>query len=126
MPDEPNLSASLGGDRAIDHRTLNTVFSTLAHRDRRLVLDHLTDCPGGTTTLDALAEAVVGAKSDCEPDGRTVRDVRTTLHHVHLPKLDDSNVVRYDPVNHLVHYRETPAVERLLQVFERGRRRCRS
>lgn len=76
-------------------------------RRRRLVIEELLDrqCP---TTVDELAasiadeEGIPGESTDYER-------LRTTLHHVDLPALDDAGFLTYDPGRNTA----TPTVERL-------------
>lgn len=54
---------------------------------------------GGPVDLDELSRGVVGLITDEPPDevgGTSLRQVRTWLHHGHLPVLDDHGVVAYD------------------------------
>lgn len=78
-------------------------FRVLADFRRRHVLDVLEDAdePCG---LDGLATAI---------EAREVRtadadDVRITLHHVHLPMLDDAGLVEYDPATGTVESATSP------------------
>lgn len=65
------------------------LFDALAHRRRRRVVAYVAD-RNGETTLDAVAEHL------CDDCGEDRERVRVSLHHRHLPKLDDLGVLDYD------------------------------
>ena len=51
----------------------------------------------GPLALDELATAVAERESGVDPaEPGTVSNVAVTLHHIHLPKMDDLGVVDYD------------------------------
>lgn len=66
---------------------------------RRILLDVLDDRPT-PIDLDALAEAVETRENGSEPE--TVQQVAIALHHNHLPKLAELDVVEYDPETRIV------------------------
>lgn len=45
---------------------------------------------------DDLAREVAAREADGEPSTEVVEEVQVTLHHVHLPKLDDAGLIDYD------------------------------
>ena len=75
-----------------DNLSETDIFALLARRRRRLILRILQDSPASMTPR-ALAERI----QECEstPDG-DLRDITVSLAHVHLPKLDEAQVIRYD------------------------------
>jgi len=78
--------------------TENERHRLLASEHRRAVIDVLADRPR-PMDLEELAVAV----SERDPGGDHVgRDraarMAVSLHHVHLPKMDDVGIVDYDPV----------------------------
>ena len=82
-----------------DDRTLSEArLTSVVDPRRRAVLTALQD---EETVVDrrALAERVAAIENDAAPadvpDG-TVDDVLLSLHHVHLPKLDDAGYLAYD------------------------------
>lgn len=95
------------------------MFVLLAKRRRRLALEILQESPSALTT-----EELTNRLVDREFENATVDDVqsvRLTLHHNHLPQLDESNVVDYDAAEETVH----PGVnfDSLLRILERARAR---
>lgn len=73
---------------------------TVLKRDRRrTVVSVLSRTRHETVTLTGLTAAVATAEHDGESgdiDREQRRAVRTSLHHVHLPKLDEAGLVEYD------------------------------
>jgi DNA-binding transcriptional ArsR family regulator len=96
----------------IDTPAPSVIFSTLASARRRLVLRELLE-HGPSLTVDALAERI----SDHRPNTDS-RRVFAQLHHSHLPKLEDSGLVRIE--EDLVTLEEhAKAVEPYLLLAER-------
>jgi hypothetical protein len=73
--------------------TLSTAF---AHERRRLVLRHLLRHDDGVD-LDSLVDAIRAAERALDPGTDNSRQsIRISLHHSHLPLLDDARLVEYD------------------------------
>lgn len=72
----------------------------LAAERRRVTLDVLAD-RAGPVDLEDLSAAVAAREADAEDEGevdeRSVERVACTLHHSHLPKMDEVGLVDYDP-----------------------------
>lgn len=83
---------------------VDEVYEALSNERRRLVLTVLEE---GTTPMDlpVLARRVARAETDREGgsvSGSTVERVTISLHHLHLPKLDDAGLVEYDAEDNAV------------------------
>ncbi|ODR83351.1 hypothetical protein BG842_10110 [Haladaptatus sp. W1] len=74
----------------IDTPAPSVIFSTLASSRRRLVLRELIE-HGPSLTVPTLAERISDQQSDTDQ-----RRVFAQLHHSHLPKLEDSGMVRIE------------------------------
>ena len=77
----------------------DAVFRVLSDEYRRCVLYYLQERE--SATVDELATVLTGwtqAREDAfeiaTPDGR--REVEMTLHHFHLPRMDEAGFVRYE------------------------------
>lgn len=72
------------------------LYRALAVPERRAVLSYLLDESEATFAelTDAVASAQTSDGDSADPDTR--ERVRKTLHHVHLPLLQDTGLVRYD------------------------------
>ncbi|MDG5777937.1 hypothetical protein VB773_05305 [Haloarculaceae archaeon H-GB2-1] len=89
---------------------LDDLFSALADSDCRTVLYHFQESDDAVATLDELVE-LNGA---CEAENRDESQRRITLHHSVLPKLDDLDVVEYEPAEQRVQYRDPEWIEPLI------------
>lgn len=95
--DEITLVETLVGRRAaslldapVAESSLDEAFEVLAHRDRRAAIATLRGT-GEPLAVPAVAEGV----RERSHDDRPTRKLAVSLAHVHLPKLDDVNVVEY-------------------------------
>lgn len=74
----------------------------LAAERRRLALDVLADRTA-PVDLEDLATAISAREADAPPRPTYTDDrVAITLHHQHLPMLDEAGVVDYDPASRRV------------------------
>ena len=91
--------------------TVNDVLSALARPECRRVVGYFRDRSADTATLEELARACVDEESDLD---------RTTgqLHHVILPKLDETGIVDYDARSSTVRYHGDPTAEAVLDAIE--------
>lgn len=76
-------------------------YQLLSSVRRRLTVEVLCE-EDPPTELTDIAEVVARREFGDEPDESEVKHVATTLHHVHLPALDDYGAVKYDPEFHQV------------------------
>ncbi|MGQ3412936.1 DUF7344 domain-containing protein [Natrinema sp. LN54] len=73
------------------------VLSAVASEQRRAVLRSLDRTDGKTIAVGALTDRVAEAlRNGGVPDDEQRQRVRTALHHIHLPKLEDSGLIAYD------------------------------
>jgi len=78
------------------------VVDALSDATRRAALAALVES-GATVTIGELAEALAQRSARWEPDTGTDRtDLRTALHHAHLPALADAGGITFDPESGLV------------------------
>jgi len=83
-------------DRRTGQLTDSERHELLANERRRNVLAVL-DRETTPVTLETVAGQVAGHETaPAMPDVDTVRSVRISLHHVHLPKMTSLGVVEYD------------------------------
>ncbi len=93
--------------------SLDLIFELLSDQRRRYVLYYLTEQPDGVATVDEVTDVVAtrrAEKRDQEPE--TVRDqIRTSLQHVHLPKLEAAGLLEHDRRSETVRYWSQPSLE---------------
>ncbi|WP_135828637.1 DUF7344 domain-containing protein [Halorussus halobius] len=117
MPDSD--AAELPTDRAFDllgDATRRRTVAALRAADGAVALDDLVD--------DVVERVSDGTPGDVPSDRR--ERVAASLHHCHLPKLDDADVVAYDPTENRVAV--TPDADELapfLDAIETGVERVR-
>ena len=99
--------------RTGEELTTSTVFELLSDRHRRLALYCLAE------RVDAISLPDL-ARDIARRDGREqVEQISTALRHSHLPKLDEADVVRYEPeVDRIL---PQPAITRLQPYLELAR-----
>ncbi len=101
----------------------NTIFDLLLDQRRRYALYYLSRRVGAVS-IEELAEAIALREGTQRPD--SLERISTGLHHNHLPKLVDANVVTYDPATERVErlsaaatldpYLELAAIDELSQA----------
>ncbi|SEW13018.1 DUF7344 domain-containing protein [Halobacterium jilantaiense] len=73
---------------------------TLLRDDRRrLVLDVFAERPS-TVTLSEVATEIDAREGGYDADSDAVERVEVSLHHTHLPKMDELGVLSYRPETH--------------------------
>lgn len=68
----------------------------LSAERRRLVLTILTEQTTPIELADLAAEIAAQKESDDATSEETLNRIQVTLHHTHLPKMDDLGVIDYD------------------------------
>ena len=95
--------------------TLDLVFELLADRQRRYTLYYLYEQPDGVGTVDDVVDFVTANEDDrCESEDRSAH-VRTSLTHIHLPKLAEAGTIEYDSRSEMIRYWKQPALEEWLE-----------
>lgn len=116
MTDDHASDGEHEGDRLPSH-----VFRLLASENRRKLLELLADDPDATHRLDDLVERIserAGDSSDPVEWGERADRLRTALHHTDLPKLDEADVVEYDPTEQRVRYVGDDVLETYLESID--------
>lgn len=97
----PNLTTQLPGHAQEAELTESERCHILRDERRRQVLDILTEHAAGIG-LDDLAERVADRTDVVARGQTTINRVAISLHHKHLPMLDDYDVIEYDQDAHWV------------------------
>lgn len=101
----------------IDERTVDAVFDALADDHRRDLLAYLRDA--SEASVEELA-TFVQRQADGARRGNDGNDLAVRLHHVHLPKLADADLVEYDRNAGRVEYVGGSEIAELLAAEPRG------
>ncbi len=104
----------LRAEPAVSRPSFDDIFKLLSEKRRRYAVHYLSSTPEGVATLSDLVEQVATwetetSAGDVPEDYR--RRVEASLHHTHLPKLDDANIIDYDPRSESVRYWGQPVLE---------------
>lgn len=74
--------------------TESDIFVLLAERRRRLAIEVLRQA-SSPISVETLADRI-GHREYQNPSAEQLRTIYIALYHVHLPRLEDADVVRYD------------------------------
>lgn len=98
--------------RFTDGPSGDVAAAVLTDRTRRRVVAALANRAAPITATDLAEELEAAAPdgADQTPSG----DLETALHHVHLPRLDDADVLDYDPATATVTAARTARLGALL------------
>lgn len=93
---------------------LDSLFEILADEQRREILVYLDHVDDGVAAFSDLIEHVADESEDASSTDRD--QLAVTLHHNHLPKLSDADIVEYDTRSERVRYRGGPVVTDWLEL----------
>lgn len=97
----------------------DVVLSAVANDHRRAILRSLNHSEGETMEISALVDQVTEHVRDGEPpDDEHRQRVRTALHHIHLPKLEDCGMIVHDTETNQVRNVTGELEQELLTVVE--------
>lgn len=95
---------------------LDDVFEVLADRQRRHVIKYLLECDPPVTTRE-IADAL--QSRDQVGSVEKHRELRISIHHIHLPKLDENGIVDYDSeANQVVDWENVESMEPYIDIAE--------
>lgn len=100
---------------ALNTSRLNETFDIMTHPHRRYVLYHLRT-RAGEVSIETLAAAI--ADWDEAHSGReeplSIDDIKTMLHHNHVPKLADAGLITVGPAMDSIGLAGTDGLDRFL------------
>lgn len=97
--------------------SVDTIFELLSHRRRRMVLCYCASHAIAEVTLKELVDQVVEWEIEIEGDESVDRrDVRHSLHHIHLPKLEAHGLISWDRDARKGRYRQSAELEHFLDL----------
>lgn len=97
---------------------LEAVLSAVAHDHRRAVLRSLARADEGLSARALTERVAQRVRSDDLSDGRHRRQVRTALHHAHLPKLEECGLIVRDDDSERIRSDTGELAHELLSVLE--------
>lgn len=102
--------AGLGSLLEIEREEFDAVLECLANERRRLVLSTLADRSGPVHRID-LVHAVAAELRSASNRADSVADVDVSLRHVHLPKLQETELIDVDAASGTVSYLGHAAID---------------
>jgi DNA-binding transcriptional ArsR family regulator len=100
-----------------DADRVDRTFEALASRERRTILGYVVTTIAEATTVEVLSCSLARVRADGGHDQPpSTKAVRTGLHHVHLPKLEECGLVEYDARSGTVRYQSDEPVEELVRL----------
>lgn len=96
---------------------LDEVLSALAHDYRRIILTVLEGEAASMSRSELGRELRRRVPAPAEHAVPAVETVTTTLHHVHLPKLDDLGLIDFDPERGRTTYVGHPALDEVFTII---------
>ena len=100
----------------------DTVVAALANHRRRAILMCLQQSQSGTATVEELASFITehADRQSSTPLDTDGQNITMSLHHVHLPKLADANLITHEPDQDRVSDQSDGWVADLLAIIENG------
>ncbi|RKD97201.1 DUF7344 domain-containing protein [Halopiger aswanensis] len=101
-------------------QSADTIFALLSNQRRRYVVNVLSE-QEPPIALHDLIISVSSLEAETEPENiaaETIDEVATTLNHVHLPKLDDANIISYNTETNTVTSVQTEKLKLLMSSVE--------
>jgi hypothetical protein len=104
----------LRAEPAVSRPSFDDIFELLSNKRRRYAIHYLSTTEDGVATLSDLVEQVVTWETETSPNDVPddyQRRVEASLHHTHLPKLADANIIDYDARSESLRYWGQPVLE---------------
>ncbi|WP_049920792.1 DUF7344 domain-containing protein [Halopiger djelfimassiliensis] len=76
---------------------IDPVFNALADQQRRRICRYLDERQSPASSDDLVAHLVSDSATRGQPATSSRRRLEISLHHTHLPLLDDADIVEYRP-----------------------------
>lgn len=100
--------------------SVDAILSLLADHQRRDLLRHLIESPEQTATLEECVQHILQREEERTGQCPGHEQVETALHHIHLPKLEQTNILEYDSRSQVLRYRGHERLEAWLDRIEAG------
>lgn len=93
--------------RGADKQPTEAVFEALTDKRRQNVIVCLACSEQETMTINEVSEELATTP------GSSVETIKTSLHHIHLPKLEEAGLVEYDERSEAIRYRSSESIRKL-------------
>lgn len=113
MSSRSKMSLETTDQKAPGPANVDGILSALATEARRDTVRYFLESTERTATVDEIAGYVAERLNDPSEESR--QRVRLHLHHLHLPKLANANLVDYDTQASTVRYCAHPFAERIVE-----------
>ena len=84
--------------------SIDAILELLSERERRKLLGYLIESEGDTATVEELLDRLVEDEADRTGEIPNRARFKTSLYHIHLPKLADAGILDYDSRSREVRY----------------------
>ena len=99
--------------------SIDAILELLSERERRKLLEYLIEAEGDTATVEGLIDYLVEDEATRTGEIPSRARFKTSLYHIHLPKLADAGLLDYDPRSREVrYYGDSQLEEWLEQIIE--------
>lgn len=106
------------GDVRENSDRLDRKLRVLASRERRAILEHFITNETDAAELEVLSRKLARLKVDTnDAESPPTETAKILLHHVHLPKLADCDLVEYDPRSGVVRYHADEQTEAIVEFL---------
>lgn len=92
-----------------------TALRVVADPCRRSILSQLIDSEETMVTMDTLVDRISPENPPPKTTGAHADPQLIDVQHIHLPKLEDANLIEYDPRTKIIRYTPNERVERVLR-----------
>lgn len=107
---DPNAA---GGDGS---GSIDASFDALSDPCRRSLCRYAMRTETGPVTRDELTDYIADRATETATTDLDRRAIAMELHHVHLPKLDETGMIEYDPQSGVAYVDRTTVAERLERI----------
>ncbi len=92
------------------------MLKAIAHHQRREILRFLMDSSDATTTIDDLVKYLKSREIEQTGNhpGCSSTEIKISLHHIHLPKLEEAGLIEYDQRSEELRYWRHAVLEDIL------------
>lgn len=98
---------------------VDEALSGLSNTHRRLLIAILRDTQTSMSKTALAREILQSEQSDTEPTQEAVNELLIALSHIHLPKLDDANIIEYNSETKRAAYTKHTGLEELITLIQR-------